>query len=214
MLVGGASGHAKEILDLLQRQNQLDHLYFYDDVTANAPDYFYQFPIIKHFQDLVEVFKNDNRFLLGLGGTNTRASLSKKIQEAGGILHSIISDSSRISHFDVSIGSGVNIMEFVLISSSVNIGEGSLINAYASIHHDVTIGSYCEISPRATLLGGVFIDDYTSIGSSATILPNVRIGKNVTIGAGSVVTKNIPDNCLVVGVPGRIVNKIPPVIAD
>jgi maltose O-acetyltransferase len=32
------------------------------------------------------------------------------------------------------------------------------------------------------------------------------IGKNVIIGAGSVVTKNIPDNTLVIGVPGKIIS--------
>ncbi|WP_348636746.1 hypothetical protein [Flavobacterium anhuiense] len=36
-------------------------------------------------------------------------------------------------------------------------------------------------------------------------MPKVKIGKNVIVGAGSVVTKDIPDNCLVVGVPARII---------
>ena len=37
------------------------------------------------------------------------------------------------------------------------------------------------------------------------ILGNIEIGENSTIGAGSVVIKNVPDNCTVVGIPGRIV---------
>ena len=36
---------------------------------------------------------------------------------------------------------------------------------------------------------------------------NLIIGNNVVIGAGTVVTKNIPDNCTVVGVPGKIIKQ-------
>lgn len=43
------------------------------------------------------------------------------------------------------------------------------------------------------------------IGSGTKILPDVRIGSNVVIGAGSIVTKDIPDNCVVGGVPARII---------
>nr|WP_250349320.1 DapH/DapD/GlmU-related protein [Flavobacterium anhuiense] len=47
--------------------------------------------------------------------------------------------------------------------------------------------------------------EFSQIGANSTILPKVKIGKNVIVGAGSVVTKDIPDNCLVVGVPARII---------
>ena len=39
------------------------------------------------------------------------------------------------------------------------------------------------------------------------MLGGVRIGNNVTIGANAVVTKDIPDNCIVVGSPMRIIEK-------
>jgi acetyltransferase-like isoleucine patch superfamily enzyme len=48
------------------------------------------------------------------------------------------------------------------------------------------------------------------IGSNATLLPNICIGNNVTIGAGSVVTKNIPDNCLVMGIPAKVIKELEP----
>jgi acetyltransferase-like isoleucine patch superfamily enzyme len=50
----------------------------------------------------------------------------------------------------------------------------------------------------------------TFIGSNATLLPNISIGNNVTIGAGSVVTKNIPDNCLVMGIPAKVIKELEP----
>ena len=44
------------------------------------------------------------------------------------------------------------------------------------------------------------------IGTNTTILPNVRIGSNVIIGANSLITKDVPDNCVVVGTPAKVIS--------
>lgn len=49
------------------------------------------------------------------------------------------------------------------------------------------------------------IGDNVWIGGSVTILSGVTIGNNVVIGAGAVVTKDIPDNCVIAGVPAKII---------
>ena len=49
------------------------------------------------------------------------------------------------------------------------------------------------------------IGDNVSVGANVCIIGNIVIGNNVTIGAGSVIVKDVPDNCVVVGNPGRIV---------
>ena len=43
---------------------------------------------------------------------------------------------------------------------------------------------------------------------NVTILPGVTIGDNVIIAAGAVVTKDIPDNCVVGGIPARVIKSI------
>ena len=39
------------------------------------------------------------------------------------------------------------------------------------------------------------------------MLGSFTVGNNVKIGAGSVVLKAVPDNCTVVGIPGRVARK-------
>ncbi|WP_029759087.1 MULTISPECIES: DapH/DapD/GlmU-related protein [Fusobacterium] len=46
------------------------------------------------------------------------------------------------------------------------------------------------------------------IGGNVTILPGVNIGNNVIVAAGAIVTKNIPDNCIIGGVPAKIIKNI------
>jgi len=67
------------------------------------------------------------------------------------------------------------------------------------INHLVTVG---EIEGKRPIIG-----DNVSIYTGAIIIGGITIGNNVNIGAGAVVVKNVPDNCTVVGNPGRIINK-------
>ena len=43
--------------------------------------------------------------------------------------------------------------------------------------------------------------------TGATVIGSIKIGNNVTIGANTVVITDVPDNCLAVGVPARIIPK-------
>lgn len=54
----------------------------------------------------------------------------------------------------------------------------------------------------------IVIGDNVWIGGNTVVMPNVTIGNNVVIGAGSVVNKNIPDNCIAVGNPCRVLRQI------
>lgn len=91
------------------------------------------------------------------------------------------------------IGNGLLTGRFVLISDN---SHGSLSVMEATIKPD----------ERPLLSkGAIHIGDNVWIGDKASILSGVNIGDNVIIAANAVVTKDIPDNCLVAGVPAKIV---------
>lgn len=52
----------------------------------------------------------------------------------------------------------------------------------------------------------VVIGDGTWIGENACII-GASLGRNVIVGANSVVTKDVPDYCVVVGIPARIIKR-------
>ncbi len=54
----------------------------------------------------------------------------------------------------------------------------------------------------------ITVGDNVWIGAGVHVMPGVRIGSNVVIGAGSVVTRDIPDNCVAVGNPCRVIRPI------
>lgn len=84
----------------------------------------------------------------------------------------------------------------VVIHSRAEIGERVIIG------QGVTIGR--KISPNdCPVIGN---DVYISAGSR--VLGNIVVGNNVIIGANSVVIENVPSNCIVAGVPARILRTI------
>lgn len=49
------------------------------------------------------------------------------------------------------------------------------------------------------------IGDNVKVKAGAKVFGKCHIGNNVNIGANAVVFKDVPDNCTVIGIPGRIV---------
>ena len=100
------------------------------------------------------------------------------------------------------------------IPYSCIIGKNVNIAHYHGIvfHHLTSIGDNTIIYQNVSLGGrngkrGPTIGNNCVIGAGACVLGDIRIGNNVKIGANAVVLTDIPDNCTVVGVPGKIIKK-------
>lgn len=207
MLVIGAKGHAKELLQVLLG-GQPEELTFFDNISNDA-FLFNDYKILHSLEEVRLLFQTDNRFVLGTGNPPLRHKLCIQFENLGGELCSVISQNANIGNFDVSLGDGLNIMDQVFISNSVHIGKGTLLNHGCKVHHDTIIKEFCELSPASCILGGCVVGSFCVIGAGAILLPKVRIGSNVIVGAGAIVTKDIPDNCIIAGVPAKKIKDLP-----
>lgn len=212
MLIVGAKGFAKEVLEVVHQLNDIEHLVFYDDVNTDIPEkLFGRFPVLRNLHEAANYFKtSDNRFTIGIGNPVLRRKLLDKFETIGGMFSSTISPLATFGNYEVQIGLGSNILSGAIFSNSTELGKGCIVYYNTIITHDCKIGDFVELSPSVTILGRCTIDSYSQIGANATILPDVKIGKNVIVGAGSVVTKDVLDNCLVVGVPAIIKKELIP----
>jgi len=214
MLIVGAKGFAKEVLQIFHDRNFVEKIAFYDDVNdAISGLLFNEFPILKSEEEVVAFFKtHGNEFTIGIGAPLLRYKLYKKFIHLGGNLASSISPSAQIGNYDVSIGIGSNVLSQAILSNSTRIGVGCILYYNVVITHDCVVEDFVELAPNVILLGRCRIGKFTQIGANATILPDVIIGKNVIIGAGSVVTKDIPDNSMAVGIPAKVIKNLEPLI--
>lgn len=128
-----------------------------------------------------------------------------------------LGDKSIIEDFAV-INNGVG---DVIIGNNVGIGLSNVIIG------PVTIGNYVMLAQNIVISGlnhgfedvtvpprsqkvvtkQIIINDNVWIGANSVVTAGVTIGKNAIIGAGSVVTKDIPEYCVAVGNPAKVIKK-------
>ncbi len=101
-------------------------------------------------------------------------------------------------HPGAKIGKGF----FIDHGMGVVIGETSQIGDNCVLFHNVTLGGTGKHKGKRH----PSIGDNVMIGTGAILLGPIRVGNNVRIGANTFIfMKDVPDNCTVVGTPGRIV---------
>ncbi len=191
----GASGHCKVIIDMCEQSNIVIKSIVDDnpkkegvlgrEISASSGI---------HFEE------TDN-IVLSIGNNNVRKMLSDKIRCN---YISIIHPKAVISKHSV-IEDGTVVMAGAVLNPHSRIGKHCIVNTGAIIEHDCIVSDFAHISPNASLAGGVFIGEGTHVGIGACVIQGIKIGKWVTIGAGAVIIKDIPDYAVVVGNPGKII---------
>ena len=112
---------------------------------------------------------------------------------------------SQISRFYTGIeihpGAEIGRKLFIDHGMGVVIGETTIIGDGVTLYQGVTLGGTGKArGKRHPTIGNNVV-----ISAGAKVLGSITIGNNVIIGAGAVVINDVPDDCTVVGVPGRIV---------
>ena len=118
---------------------------------------------------------------------------------------------TRYKLYRLSVRLGISIRPLTEIGPGLNINHiggivvngKSIIGKNCTISHGVTLGQ----KNRGKYQGCPILGSNVYIGPGAKIIGAVKIGSNVAIGANSVVTKDIPDNSVVVGIPGRVISQ-------
>lgn len=106
-----------------------------------------------------------------------------------------------LTNVDIHPGASVGRRFFIDHGACVVIGETAVIGNDVTFYHGVTLGgtSWNKGRRHPEIGNGVML------GAGAKILGPIRVGDNVRVGANSVVVEEVPDNCTVVGIPGKIV---------
>ncbi len=100
-------------------------------------------------------------------------------------------------HPGAKIGRGL----FIDHGSGVIIGETAVIGDNVTLYQGVTLGG----TGKETGKRHPTLKDNVMVSAGAKLLGSFTVGENSKIGAGAVVLQEVPPNCMVVGIPGRVV---------
>lgn len=100
----------------------------------------------------------------------------------------------------------------IRIGSQTCLQDGTIVH----VDHEIPciIGNRVGVGHRA-LLHGCTVEDDCLIGMGAILLNRVRVGRGSVIAAGALLTEglHIPPGSLVMGMPGKVVKPVSPVLA-
>lgn len=112
---------------------------------------------------------------------------------------------ARIMHRILSVRYQIQLPKETQIGPGLYLGHATGI----IVSPTAVIGANCNLSPF-TVIGSnqgkaATIGNNVYIGPHVSVVEDVSIGDGAIIGAGAVVIRDVPDNCVVVGNPGRVV---------
>jgi sugar O-acyltransferase (sialic acid O-acetyltransferase NeuD family) len=205
IIIIGASGHAKVVIDIIERQREYQILGLIDSYKPKGYKIF-EYEVLGTETSIPELMKRDciQAGIIAIGDNAQRKHMVDTIAKIAPEFKYITA-----IHPQAVIGKGVSVAEGTVIVAGAIINAGSIIkrhsiiNTKASIGHDCILEKFSSVSPGATLGGGVHLNEGAIVGMGATILGKCHIGKYALIGAGALVNKDILEFTVAYGLPAK-----------
>lgn len=205
ILVVGASGHAKVILDIVEKQGLYTVLGLIDSFRPVGQELL-GYSVIGGESDLPEILTNYEieGVIVGIGDNGVRAEVSDRISTMCPQLPFVcaIHPSATVGK-GVSIGEGTVIMAGAVVNACSTVGRFCIINTLAGLDHDSIMADFSSLAPGVTTGGNCKIGTYSAIGIGASVSHGVTIGEHAVIGAKSMVLVDIDAYSVAYGVPAR-----------
>ncbi len=188
VLLVGAGGHAKAVVDILQARGLAPTIY----VDPRRSDWIEaRLPGIRHFASEDDAaLPSVARFVLAVGGTS--ASALARRRELGAMLTlrgwsalGVVHPSAIVSPSAV-VGPGATVLAGAVVQPDAVLGRFAIVNSRAVVEHDAGVGAGSHVAPGAIVLGGAQVGEDVMIGAGAVVLPGDRVANGALVRALSV----------------------------
>jgi sugar O-acyltransferase (sialic acid O-acetyltransferase NeuD family) len=205
VVVIGGSGHAKVVIDALQRTGRyaIVGVVARDEVEGGS---LLGVPWLGSEDALPElVAEHDIRaFFVAIGENDTRARVTASAMSRCPdvalltVIHplAVVAPTARVAP-------GAAVMAGAVVGPDAEVGIGCIVNTCATLDHDSRMGDYSSLGPGAAVGGGVTIGERATIGIGASVIHAITIGAHTAVGAGAAVVGDLPSHVVAIGVPAR-----------
>ncbi len=204
MIIYGAGGQGRVVLDILRSREDVVALGFLDsnvDLHGSTMD---GLPIIGDIASVPMLLSahQDLSAIVAIGDNRARLDIARQLRERNMPLANAIHPRAFVAP-SATVGDNVTIAPDAMICAHARIGNDVIINTGAIVEHENIIEDGVHIAPGAKLAGRVIVERGAFVGIGATVIGNLRIGTSAVVGAGSVVLHDIMPFSVVAGVPAR-----------
>lgn len=197
IVIVGAAGHGREVLDVLEACGEP----FAGFVDDGQPD---RGPLERRGLELLGgldvLAGHEGAVVLGVGDGLARQRLAGAldVRWTAPLLHPLASLGS-----DVELAEGTVVAAGARLTTHISVGAHAYVGPNATIGHDAVLGAFVTVLPGATVSGAVHLAPGVTVGTGANVRQGVTVGEGAVVGAGAVVVADVAPGTTVVGVPAR-----------
>lgn len=205
VVIIGAGGHGRVVLDVLRAAGQLEPVGFVDADTRLAGTTVGGLPVLGPTNVLPKLRQQRVRqAIIAIGDNRTRHRYAALLESEGFALASAIHPTAFVSP-TATLGKNVVVGPQASVITEARIGDGAIVNTGAIVEHECEVGQAVHVAPGAVLAGRVRVGPFAFIGIGAQVIQCMAVGEGAIVGAGAVVIADVPPGATVVGVPARAV---------
>lgn len=202
LVVVGASGHAKVVIDIVEKEGRYRISHLLDDNPALHGKLLFGYRVAGATRSLLAATGEKLPALVAIGDNRARMRIAGWLRDNGFQLARAVHPHSQIGRGAV-IGDGTAVMAGAVVNSDAAIGENVIVNTGATVDHDCVVGDGVHLAPGVHLCGGVQVGAGTFIGAGTVAIPGIRVGANAIVGAGSTLLEDVSENVKAAGSPAR-----------
>lgn len=203
VIVVGAGGHAKVVIDVLRAAGH-EVVALFDDDASRHGQLFRGVPVAGAADAVVAhaAAAGLRHFLVAIGHNAVRLGIARRLEAAG--LEGIAAvHPSAVVAPGVTLGPGTVVMPGACLNADARLGAHVIVNTGARVDHDCVVGDGVHLAPGVVLCGNVRIGELAFLGAGSTVIPGMAIGARASVGAASAVVRPVADDNKVRGVPAR-----------
>ena len=199
LLIFGAGGLGKSIIDLVRTDERLEPLCVVDD-NPRVGEQVLGVPVAGTRAVLASLREQGASLAANgvgaIGKIATRVSIFELLTEHGFLLPPLVERTAYVAP-SARLDDGAQVFANAAVCADATLAADTIVNTGAIVSHDCAIGTHSHIAPGAMLAGHVEVGARTLVGMGVTTAVGVVIGADVIVGNGVVVSTDIPDGTIV-----------------
>ena len=203
MVIVGAGGHGKVVLDILLAAAQYKPVGFLDADPALTDSYVAGLPVLGSINAIAILRRQRVRHaVVAIGDNRTRVEYAALLAGQGITLVNAVHPRAFVSP-TATLGRNVIVAAQAAVGTEARVGNSAVVNTGAVVEHECDVGEGAHVCPGAALAGRVRVGRGAFVGAGARVIQCRAVGEYATVGAGAVVIRDVLDATTVVGVPAR-----------
>lgn len=195
ILLYGAGGHAKAVLEMIQAIGAFPLIGIVDDNPALVGQSVLGVPVLGGREKLSVL--HEQGVLLAANGVGGIINIEVRVKlfdllRSQGFALPILRHPRATVEASARIGDGTQVFANAYVGSSSVLQECCMVNTGAIISHDCEIGRYTHIAPGAMLAGHVHVGERALLGMGVTTAIGIKIGDGARVGNGAVLLADVP----------------------